>query len=44
MQSCHTVDRISGYNGKMRHFYLPVPDNSHLTDLLLIARILLLNL
>ena len=39
MQSCHTVDRISGNNCKICHLHLSVVENCHLAHLLLIIRI-----
>ena len=44
MQSCHTVDGITCSDGQMSHLYLPVINDRHLADLLLVARILALDL
>ena len=39
MQPCHTIDRISRHNRKMRHLHLTVPQDRHLLDLILIPGI-----
>lgn len=39
MQSCHTIDRKTGNNGKMSHSHLPIVEDRHLADFLLIARV-----
>ena len=44
MQSCHTVYGIACHDCQTRHVYLSVVHDRHLTDLLLIAGILLLYL
>ena len=44
VEPCNTVYRIACNNGQMCHFYLSVIDDSHLADLLLIARIFSLDL
>ena len=44
MKLCNTINRISGNNCKISHLNLSVIDNSHLTNLLLVARIFSLNL
>ena len=44
MQSCHTVDRITCRDSQMGHLHLPVINDRHLADLLLVARIFALDL
>ena len=44
VQSRHAVYREAGYDSQMSHLHLSVIDDGHLADLLLIARIFLLDL
>ncbi len=44
VKPCHTIYRIACSDCKVSHLHLSVIDNGHLADLLMIARILLLDL
>ena len=44
MQLCDAVDRVTRDNCQVRHPHLSVVDNSHLCDLVLVARVPLLDL